>query len=146
MDLTKIPLPDAKHNTLLLGSQYGTCDFIPQPGKIVIISVADPDCPCTIRTSGHQLVARLPWSIKDGFVERFTRIRHLVYTVIDHAFKLNIPVLVHCKRGHRRSVIIVTSYLMQRYGWTPKQAVAHVKRARPSIKEQHVEPVLSTFT
>ena len=144
MDLTKIPLPGSRA-TLILGSQYGVCDFVPIPGKLVIVSVSDNECPCELKTTKKQLVVKLPWTIKGEFIEKFSETRHLVYTVIDHALRLGVPVLVHCKRGHRRSVIIVTSYLMHKYGWSPEKAIAHVKKVRPSIKEQHVLPVIQKY-
>ncbi|XP_019881359.1 phosphatidylglycerophosphatase and protein-tyrosine phosphatase 1 [Aethina tumida] len=42
-------------------------------------------------------------------------------------------VYVHCKAGRTRSATLVGCYLMQRYGWTPEQAVQHMQEKRPHI-------------
>jgi len=45
----------------------------------------------------------------------------------------NPTVYVHCKAGRTRSATLVGCYLMQRYGWTPKEAVQHMKKKRSHI-------------
>lgn len=42
-------------------------------------------------------------------------------------------VYIHCKAGRTRSATLVGCYLMQRYSWTPEQAVNHMKEKRPHI-------------
>ncbi|XP_066143740.1 phosphatidylglycerophosphatase and protein-tyrosine phosphatase 1 [Euwallacea fornicatus] len=42
-------------------------------------------------------------------------------------------VYVHCKAGRTRSATLVGCYLMQRYNWSPEQAVNHMKEKRPHI-------------
>ncbi|XP_063705590.1 phosphatidylglycerophosphatase and protein-tyrosine phosphatase 1 isoform X2 [Culicoides brevitarsis] len=42
-------------------------------------------------------------------------------------------VYVHCKAGRTRSATLVGCYLMMKNGWTPEQAVAHMKDCRPHI-------------
>lgn len=40
-------------------------------------------------------------------------------------------VLVHCKRGHRRSATIIVAYLMS-IGWSLCKSIKHVKKLRPN--------------
>ncbi|XP_020713642.1 phosphatidylglycerophosphatase and protein-tyrosine phosphatase 1 isoform X2 [Ceratitis capitata] len=42
-------------------------------------------------------------------------------------------VYVHCKAGRTRSATLVGCYLMLRNGWTPEQAVDHMRACRPHI-------------
>jgi atypical dual specificity phosphatase len=42
-------------------------------------------------------------------------------------------VYVHCKAGRTRSATLVGCYLIQRYGWTPEQAVKHMQDKRSHI-------------
>jgi protein-tyrosine phosphatase len=50
--------------------------------------------------------------------------------------KENLNVLVHCHAGVSRSATIVIAYLMVHKGWTPLEALTHVRnrrdRARPN--------------
>ncbi|KAF2900375.1 hypothetical protein ILUMI_05798 [Ignelater luminosus] len=45
----------------------------------------------------------------------------------------NPTVYVHCKAGRTRSATLVGCYLMMRYGWSPEEAVQHMKSKRPHI-------------
>ncbi|CAH0550753.1 unnamed protein product [Brassicogethes aeneus] len=45
----------------------------------------------------------------------------------------NSSVYVHCKAGRTRSATLVGCYLMQRYNWTPEQAVKHMQEKRSHI-------------
>ncbi|KAK3874990.1 hypothetical protein Pcinc_020117 [Petrolisthes cinctipes] len=40
-------------------------------------------------------------------------------------------VYVHCKAGRTRSATLVACYLMDKYNWTPQQAVDHLRTKRP---------------
>ncbi|XP_053945467.1 phosphatidylglycerophosphatase and protein-tyrosine phosphatase 1 [Anastrepha ludens] len=42
-------------------------------------------------------------------------------------------VYVHCKAGRTRSATLVGCYLMMKNGWTPEQAVTHMRARRPHI-------------
>lgn len=42
-------------------------------------------------------------------------------------------VYVHCKAGRTRSATLVGCYLMLRNGWSPEQAVDHMRGCRPHI-------------
>ncbi|KAK9892688.1 hypothetical protein WA026_021541 [Henosepilachna vigintioctopunctata] len=42
-------------------------------------------------------------------------------------------VYVHCKAGRTRSATLVGCYLIDRWGWTPEQAVYYMKEKRPHI-------------
>lgn len=42
-------------------------------------------------------------------------------------------VYVHCKAGRTRSATLVGCYLMMKNGWTPEQAVDHMRSCRPHI-------------
>jgi len=42
-------------------------------------------------------------------------------------------VYVHCKAGRTRSATLVGCYLMTANGWTPEQAVQHMKERRPHV-------------
>ncbi|XP_030369771.1 phosphatidylglycerophosphatase and protein-tyrosine phosphatase 1 isoform X2 [Scaptodrosophila lebanonensis] len=42
-------------------------------------------------------------------------------------------VYVHCKAGRTRSATLVGCYLMLKNGWTPDQAVDHMRHCRPHI-------------
>ncbi|XP_063933043.1 phosphatidylglycerophosphatase and protein-tyrosine phosphatase 1 isoform X2 [Zophobas morio] len=42
-------------------------------------------------------------------------------------------VYVHCKAGRTRSATLVGCYLIQRYSWTPEQALIHMQIKRPHI-------------
>ncbi|EDV53969.1 phosphatidylglycerophosphatase and protein-tyrosine phosphatase 1 [Drosophila erecta] len=42
-------------------------------------------------------------------------------------------VYVHCKAGRTRSATLVGCYLMMKNGWTPDQAVDHMRQCRPHI-------------
>ncbi|KAH8303046.1 hypothetical protein KR018_006766, partial [Drosophila ironensis] len=42
-------------------------------------------------------------------------------------------VYVHCKAGRTRSATLVGCYLMMKNGWTPDQAVEHMRQCRPHI-------------
>ncbi|KAL1514054.1 hypothetical protein ABEB36_003379 [Hypothenemus hampei] len=42
-------------------------------------------------------------------------------------------VYIHCKAGRTRSATLVGCYLIQRYNWTPEQAVNLMKEKRPHI-------------
>jgi protein-tyrosine phosphatase len=43
-------------------------------------------------------------------------------------------VLVHCAQGKSRSATIVIAFLMQQYGWSHLQALAHTQAARSIVK------------
>lgn len=143
MDITRIPVDN---DIFYLGSQFGMCDTLStifaDNRKSLIISVADKKLPCILRSTPTRFVFSMPWSIANGFNRKFLRARKFIFNIIDMAFAENMPVLVHCKRGHRRSVIIVTSYLMHRYNIDYTKAIQYVKSLRPSIKEQYVVPTL----
>nr|CAH7722153.1 unnamed protein product [Callosobruchus chinensis] len=61
------------------------------------------------------------------FINRFVDQRNLV----DGVSKTS--VYVHCKAGRTRSATLVGCYLIQRYNWTPEEAVRHMKEKRPHI-------------
>jgi atypical dual specificity phosphatase len=42
-------------------------------------------------------------------------------------------VYVHCKAGRTRSATLVGCYLMMKNGWTPEQAVEHMRNCRSHI-------------
>ncbi|XP_067618395.1 phosphatidylglycerophosphatase and protein-tyrosine phosphatase 1 isoform X2 [Eurosta solidaginis] len=42
-------------------------------------------------------------------------------------------VYVHCKAGRTRSATLVGCYLMLKNGWTPEQAVDHMRTCRPHV-------------
>lgn len=42
-------------------------------------------------------------------------------------------VYIHCKAGRTRSATLVACYLVSRHGWTPEQAVDHMKQIRPHV-------------
>uniref|UniRef100_D3TQZ2 Phosphatidylglycerophosphatase and protein-tyrosine phosphatase 1 n=1 Tax=Glossina morsitans morsitans TaxID=37546 RepID=D3TQZ2_GLOMM len=42
-------------------------------------------------------------------------------------------VYVHCKAGRTRSATLVGCYLILKNGWTPEQAVEHMRHCRPHI-------------
>jgi atypical dual specificity phosphatase len=42
-------------------------------------------------------------------------------------------VYVHCKAGRTRSATLVGCYLMKKNGWSPEQAVDHMRNCRPHI-------------
>lgn len=42
-------------------------------------------------------------------------------------------VYVHCKAGRTRSATLVGCYLMMKNGWSPEQAVDHMRNCRPHI-------------
>uniref|UniRef100_U5EYC1 Phosphatidylglycerophosphatase and protein-tyrosine phosphatase 1 n=1 Tax=Corethrella appendiculata TaxID=1370023 RepID=U5EYC1_9DIPT len=42
-------------------------------------------------------------------------------------------VYVHCKAGRTRSATLVGCYLMLKNGWSPEQAVEHMRHCRPHI-------------
>lgn len=42
-------------------------------------------------------------------------------------------VYVHCKAGRTRSATLVGCYLMMKNGWSPEQAVEHMRNCRPHI-------------
>lgn len=42
-------------------------------------------------------------------------------------------VYVHCKAGRTRSATLVGCYLMKKNGWSPEQAVEHMRNCRPHI-------------
>lgn len=42
-------------------------------------------------------------------------------------------VYVHCKAGRTRSATLVGCYLMMKNGWTPQEAVNHMRSRRPHI-------------
>ncbi|XP_046971358.1 phosphatidylglycerophosphatase and protein-tyrosine phosphatase 1 isoform X1 [Vanessa cardui] len=42
-------------------------------------------------------------------------------------------VYVHCKAGRTRSATLVGCYLMMRNGWSPQEAVEHMRTRRPHI-------------
>lgn len=42
-------------------------------------------------------------------------------------------VYVHCKAGRTRSATLVGCYLMKKNGWTPEQAVEHMRKCRSHI-------------
>jgi atypical dual specificity phosphatase len=42
-------------------------------------------------------------------------------------------VYVHCKAGRTRSATLVGCYLMMKNGWTPEQAVEHMRKCRSHI-------------
>lgn len=42
-------------------------------------------------------------------------------------------VYVHCKAGRTRSATLVACYLMELNGWTPQEAISHMKSCRPHI-------------
>ncbi|XP_052860426.1 phosphatidylglycerophosphatase and protein-tyrosine phosphatase 1 isoform X4 [Anopheles cruzii] len=42
-------------------------------------------------------------------------------------------VYIHCKAGRTRSATLVGCYLVMKYGWTPEEAVGHMRVCRPHI-------------
>ena len=42
-------------------------------------------------------------------------------------------VYVHCKAGRTRSATLVGCYLMMKNGWSPEQAVEHIRNCRPHV-------------
>jgi atypical dual specificity phosphatase len=42
-------------------------------------------------------------------------------------------IYVHCKAGRTRSATLVGCYLMMKNGWSPEQAVEHIRNCRPHI-------------
>lgn len=53
--------------------------------------------------------------------------------VSDPSYSITPSVYVHCKAGRTRSATLVGCYLMMRNGWTPEQAVEHMRTKRPHI-------------
>lgn len=42
-------------------------------------------------------------------------------------------VYVHCKAGRTRSATLVGCYLIMKNGWSPEQAVEHMRQCRPHV-------------
>ncbi|XP_076438554.1 phosphatidylglycerophosphatase and protein-tyrosine phosphatase 1-like, partial [Babylonia areolata] len=75
------------------------------------------------------------------------KIRLAVDFIMKHRER-NQSVYVHCKAGRTRSVTVVACYLIQAHGWTPEEAVDHVKSKRPHIwlREKQLKSIAAFFT
>ncbi|XP_058443675.1 phosphatidylglycerophosphatase and protein-tyrosine phosphatase 1 isoform X2 [Malaya genurostris] len=73
------------------------------------------------------------------FINRFLplgrRIKTLNASDNDDSFREDRvgTVYVHCKAGRTRSATLVGCYLMMRNGWSPEQAVEHMRACRPHV-------------
>ena len=56
--------------------------------------------------------------------------------LIDHALRLDLPVLVHCEEGCERAPLTVAWFLHRRRGMTLDEAYSLMKRQRPIIEDR----------
>ena len=92
-------------------------DFLKHNDIIYVLSVTDDNEP-TIDGITHM---RIPASSH----KMLDRINKDVHDFID-----NNNVLVHCKNGHRRSALVMASYLMRKYAMSKQEAIDYIKDKR----------------
>ena len=56
--------------------------------------------------------------------------------LIDHALRLDLPVLVHCEEGCERAPLTVAWFLHRRRAMTFEQAYALMKQQRPIVEDR----------
>lgn len=62
----------------------------------------------------------------------FIKIMEDCLNIINYSITNNIPVLVHCKRGHHRSACVVAYFLINYMGWDINQSINFIKNLRPT--------------
>ncbi|XP_045537861.1 phosphatidylglycerophosphatase and protein-tyrosine phosphatase 1 [Papilio machaon] len=67
------------------------------------------------------------------FINRFLPYGGKLCGVPDRGHVGSGSVYVHCKAGRTRSATLVGCYLMMKNGWSPEQAVEHMRSKRPHI-------------
>ncbi|KAM7363481.1 protein tyrosine phosphatase, mitochondrial 1 [Cochliomyia hominivorax] len=68
------------------------------------------------------------------FINKFLPVNNRIKGLSTTSSPENIgTVYVHCKAGRTRSATLVGCYLMMKNGWTPEQAVEHMRSHRPHI-------------
>ncbi|AVL94673.1 tyrosine phosphatase [Moumouvirus australiensis] len=53
-------------------------------------------------------------------------------SIINYLITNNIPVLIHCKRGHHRSACVVAFFMINYCGWNLNQSLNFIKKLRPT--------------
>jgi len=72
------------------------------------------------------------------FINKFLPIQNRIKSFENNDSKEDIgTVYVHCKAGRTRSATLVGCYLMMKNGWSPEEAVSHMKTCRPHILLHH---------
>lgn len=67
------------------------------------------------------------------FINRFLPLGKKISNMEDENPVNSGTVYVHCKAGRTRSATLVGCYLMMRNGWSPEEAVEHMRSKRPHI-------------
>ena len=79
---------------------------------------------------------RIPVKNKAIYIN-FLRLSLLnIYALIDMCVTTRVGLLVHCKSGHRRSIIIVAYYLMRKFGLSLDEVKRHLKSKRTDAFKQ----------
>jgi dual specificity phosphatase 12 len=60
------------------------------------------------------------------------KIFNITNQFIDNALKNGKNILVHCKRGHHRSAVIIAAYLIYKYNLSLFDSIKYIKSKRPN--------------
>jgi atypical dual specificity phosphatase len=69
----------------------------------------------------------------NSFLPKGSQFQDLAPTHVNNDTNEKGTVYVHCKAGRTRSATLVGCYLMMKNGWSPEQAVDHMRNCRPHI-------------
>ena len=118
---------------LWLGNKYAACNenFIQtnQIRCIINVSLNIPNC---FDFYYNIKYLRIPVENRLKDICIFQSFLDTSYKLIDECLEKGEGILVHCKRGHRRSVMVVTYYLMKKYKLDYDEVKNYIKCARPS--------------
>ena len=74
---------------------------------------------------------RIPVENRRKYICLFKSFLEIFYHLIDEFIRKREGVLVHCKRGHRRSIMVITYYLMKKYNLSYEEVRDYVTNIRP---------------
>ena len=115
---------------LFLGNQHSSKQIKQYDIKCVINATVDlPNYDKSFNV--HYL--RVPISNRHQYITLFQSYLPLCYMFIDHYINNGQRILVHCKNGHKRSVLVVAHYIAQKYKMKLENSLKYIRKKRPYI-------------
>lgn len=124
---------------LWLGNdQSATPKFLRAKNVSHVLNIT-PDLPFPVLNGPKVQCLRIPVRSEDTYVPVFIAALPTVLQLIHRARTAGGTVLVHCKKGHTRSAVVVFAYLTMKLNFSPLAAEYWIQSRRPQALRRTVD-------